>query len=85
LVPIPNQNVAFTAWKAQQGIHAHVHHVMNPRATPSHVQDNRDDLSCAPECNPHLDPLSNAHVAAVAATEPAPVSASNCEDVLTQS
>jgi hypothetical protein len=48
LVPIPTQNASFTAWKAQQCIHAQVHHVMNPTAIQSHLQDIRDDLSCAP-------------------------------------
>ncbi len=85
LVPIPTQNAAFTAWKAQQCIRTQVHHVMNPTAIQSHLQDIRDDLSCAPESNLLLNPLSHAHIAAVAATEPAPVLASNREDVLTQS
>jgi hypothetical protein len=82
LVTTNSQNINFHEWKEKNGIQANVYNVLNPTAHLSHMQDNNFLIN---DGQPDLNLSSYAHAAETIKSAPVTVSASNIEDVLTQS
>jgi hypothetical protein len=83
LVPAQCCSAHLSAWKQQMGINAEVHHVLGPHCPPD-----MNDMTCRRNQDlVPMTPLSYAHLAAIPDenTIHPPPTASNREDILTQS